>query len=202
MSAHGILIAGGYGVVGRRIAAELAPDYRDQVILAGRNLDRAKATAAAIGYGARGREVDVTVPSSIAAALDEVAVVVSCIDQPRRKLLLAAIERGLRYTDITPHLTELGRGVAYEKIDAAARISGARVVLGTGIVPGILNVIVRAIAETLGGAEEIETSLLLSASDAAGPASFDYFLQELSMPFVLHGRRGPLGTRLQRSATH
>ena len=82
MSAQGILIAGGYGVVGRRIAAELAPDYPDQVILAGRNLDRAKATAAAIGYGARGREVDVTVPSSIAAALDEVAVVVSCIDQP------------------------------------------------------------------------------------------------------------------------
>jgi saccharopine dehydrogenase (NAD+, L-lysine-forming) len=186
MSTQGILIAGGYGVVGRRIAAELAPDYLGQVILAGRSLDRAKATAGAIGYGARGREVDVTVPSSIAAALDDVAVVVSCIDQPGRSLLHAAIERGLRYTDITPHLTELGRDAAYEKIDAAARTSGARVVLGTGIVPGISNVMVRAVSETLGGAEEIETSLLLSASDAAGPASFDYFLQELSMPFVLH----------------
>lgn len=186
MSAQGILIAGGYGVVGRRIAAELAPDYRDQVILAGRNLDRAKATAATIGHGTRGREVDVTVPSSIAAALDEVAVVVSCIDQPGRNLLHAVIERGLRYTDITPHLTELGRGAAYEKIDAAARSSGARVVLGTGIVPGIANVMVRAVAQMLGGTEEIETSLLLSASDAVGPASFDYFLQELSMPFALH----------------
>jgi len=144
VSAQGILIAGGYGVVGRRIAAELAPDYADQVIVAGRNLDRAKTTATAIGYGARGREVDVNVPSSIAAALNDVAV------------------------------------------DAAARVSGARVVLGTGIVPGIANVMVRAVAETLGGAEEIETSLLLSASDAAGPASFDYFLRELSMPFVVH----------------
>ena len=186
MSIQGILIAGGYGVVGRRIAAELAPDYRDQVIVAGRNLDRAKATATAIGDGARGREVDVTEPSSIAAALDDVAVVMSCIDQPGRNLLHAAIERGLRYTDITPHLTELGRGAAYEKIDDAARASGARVVLGTGIVPGIANVMVRAVAETLGGAEKIETSLLLSARDAAGPASFDYFLQELAMPFVVH----------------
>jgi saccharopine dehydrogenase (NAD+, L-lysine-forming) len=186
MSAQGILIAGGYGVVGRRIAAELAPDYPDQVIVAGRNLDRAKTTARAIGHGVRGREVDVNVPSSIAAALDDVAVVVSCIDQPGRNLLHAAIERGLRYTDITPHLSELGRGAAYEKIDAAARTSGARVVLGTGIVPGIANVMVRAVAETLGGAEEIETSLLLSASDVTGPASLDYFLQELSMPFVVH----------------
>jgi hypothetical protein len=42
---------------------------------------------------------------------------------------------------------------------------------------------VRALADALGGAEEIETALLLSASDVTGPASFDYFLQELSMSF-------------------
>lgn len=186
MSAHGILIVGGYGVVGSRIASELAPDYQGQVIIAGRNIDRAEATATAIGYGVRGHEIDVTVPSSIAAALGQVAVVMSCIDQPGRSLLHAAIERGLGYSDITPHLTNLGRGAAYEKIDNAARASGARLVLGTGLVPGISNVMVRAVAQTLGGAEQIETSLLLSASDVTGPASFDYFLQELSMPFNVH----------------
>jgi Saccharopine dehydrogenase NADP binding domain len=178
MTERSILIAAGYGVVGQRIAAELAPDY--QVIVAGRHLEQAQATAAAIGHGARGREIDVTVEASIAAALDGIATVVSCIDQPRRRLLRAAIERGLRYTDITPHLVELGRGAAYEEIAATARASGARVVLGTGIVPGISNVIVRGIAGSLGGADEIETSLLLSASDVAGPASFDYLLKELT----------------------
>jgi saccharopine dehydrogenase-like NADP-dependent oxidoreductase len=75
--------------------------------------------------------------------------------------LWAAVERGLGYTDITPHLTELGRGAAYDKINAAARASGARLVLGTGIVPGISNVMVRALANALGGADEIETALLL-----------------------------------------
>jgi len=92
----------------------------------------------------------------------------------------------LRYTDIKPHLTELGRGAGYEKIEAAARLSGARLVLGTGIVPGISNVMVRALANALGGADEIETALLLSAADVSGPASFDYFLQELTMPFNIH----------------
>ncbi|HVG72651.1 MAG TPA: saccharopine dehydrogenase NADP-binding domain-containing protein [Vicinamibacterales bacterium] len=184
MSEGGILIAGGYGVVGQRIAADLAPDYR--VIVAGRHLEQAKATAAAIGHGACGRELDVTSEASITAALQGVETVVSCIDQPQRRLLHATIWRGLRYTDITPHLVELGRGAAYDEIGAAARASGAHVVLGTGIVPGISNVIVRAIADSLGGADVIETSLVLSASDAAGPASFDYFLKELTMPFEVH----------------
>ena len=92
----------------------------------------------------------------------------------------------MRYTDITPHLTELGRGSDYEKIDTAARASGARLVLGTGIVPGISNVMVRALADALGGADEIETALLLNAADVSGPASFDYFLQELTMSFDIH----------------
>ena len=178
-----ILIVGGYGVVGRRIAAELAADYPDRLVVSGRNLARADELAAGIGHGARGRQLDIAVPSSMAAALNGVAVVISCIDQPGRTLLRAAIERGLRYTDITPHLTEVGRGAAYEKIDSAARTSGARVVLGTGIVPGISNVMVRALAGALGGADEIETALLLDAADVSGPASFDYFLQELALSF-------------------
>ena len=183
MIAQGILIVGGYGVVGRRIAAELAPDYPGRVVLGGRTLARADEVATAIGHGVCGRKIDIAAPSSIAVALEGVAVVISCIDQPGRTLLWAAVERGLCYTDITPHLTELGRGAAYDKIGAATRATGARVVLGTGLVPGISSVMVRALADALGGADEIETALLLSARDVTGPASFDYFLQELSMSF-------------------
>jgi saccharopine dehydrogenase-like NADP-dependent oxidoreductase len=181
-----ILIAGGYGIVGRRIAAELGPDYAGRIVVAGRSQARANEAAAAIGHGVRGRCIDITTPSSIAAALAGVAVVISCIDQPDRALLWAAVERGLAYTDITPHLTELGRGAGYERIDAAARTSGARLVLGTGIVPGISNMMACALADAIGGADEIETSLLLDATDVSGPASFDYFLQELAMSFNVH----------------
>jgi hypothetical protein len=130
MSEQGILIAGGYGGVGQRIAADLAPNY--PVIVAGRHLQQAKATAAAIGHGVRSREIDVTVEASVAAAVQDIATVVSCIDQPRRGLLHPAIDRGLRYTDITPHLTELGRGAAYEELGAAARASGRPVCAARG----------------------------------------------------------------------
>jgi saccharopine dehydrogenase-like NADP-dependent oxidoreductase len=184
MTGQSVLIAGGYGVVGRRVAAHLARDYR--VLIAGRHQAQANIVAAGIGHHAVGREIDVTNGRSIAAALDGVTAVVSCIDQPQRLLLHAAIERGLAYTDITPHLVELGRAEAYDDLCIASKRSGARVVLGTGIVPGISNVIVRALANNLDGAEKIVTSLLLSASDTSGPASLDYFAKELTMPFEVH----------------
>jgi hypothetical protein len=38
------------------------------VIVAGRHLEQARATAAAIGHGVRGREIDVTVEASVAEA--------------------------------------------------------------------------------------------------------------------------------------
>ena len=53
-----ILIVGGYGVVGRRIAADLAPGYPDRVVLGGRTLTRAEELAAAIGHGLRARKID------------------------------------------------------------------------------------------------------------------------------------------------
>ena len=186
MSGGTILIAGGYGHVGSRVAADLAPDFPGRVVVAGRDAEQAKAAAAALGHGVRGRALDVTVPQSVTAALDDASVVLSCIDQSERGLLHAAIQRGLGYTDITPHLTELGRGPAFDEIDHAAKLFGARVVLGTGLVPGISSVMVRSLADTLGGADAIETSLLLSAKDATGPGSFEYFLREVTMSFDVH----------------
>jgi saccharopine dehydrogenase (NAD+, L-lysine forming) len=183
VSSQKIFIVGGYGVVGTRIATQLATEYPGCLVISGRNPERADELAKSIGQGVRGRKIDVTAPTTIASALDDIAVVISCIDQPSRMLLWAAIERGLAYTDITPHLTELGRGAEFDKIDNASRQHGARIVLGTGIVPGISNVIARSLSDMLGGADEIETALVLDANDTKGPASLDYFVQELSMSF-------------------
>jgi saccharopine dehydrogenase-like NADP-dependent oxidoreductase len=40
-----ILITGGYGTVGRRVAADLAPDYPDRVVVAGRSAEKGDARA-------------------------------------------------------------------------------------------------------------------------------------------------------------
>ena len=89
-----ILIVGGYGVVGRRIAANLAPDYPGRVVVAGRRLELAAQLAVNLGRGVRGRRLDITNAESIEAALEGVGVVVSCIDQPEPLLLRAVIHVG------------------------------------------------------------------------------------------------------------
>lgn len=99
-----VQLTGGYGTVGRRVAADLAPDCPGRVVVAGRSAEKAAQLAAELGHGVRGRRVDVGEPDSVEAALEGVGVVMSCIDQPEPHLLRAAIGRGLAYTDIAPHL--------------------------------------------------------------------------------------------------
>src|SRR5919107_3772205 len=99
-----ILITGGYGTVGRRIAADLAPDYPGRLVVAGRSAEKAVQLAAQIGYGVRGRNTDVGDRASVDASLEGVGVVMNCIDQPEPHLLRAATARGLTYADIAPHL--------------------------------------------------------------------------------------------------
>ena len=175
-----ILIVGGYGAVGVQIAAELAPDYAGLVIVAGRHLEKAEQIAAEIGFGVRGRQIDVDDPVSIEAALKNVAVIVSCIDQREPHLFQAAIAHGLAYTDITPHLMTR-RPTAAMKSKATA--TGARIILGAGLAPGISSMFARLGADRVAAVDSVESNVLLSAGDVYGPASSSYLLEEFSLPF-------------------
>jgi saccharopine dehydrogenase (NAD+, L-lysine-forming) len=97
-----VLIAGGYGEVGRRLATRLARVYPGRVIVAGRSLERARQAAGCVGFGARGVAMDVNERASVERALEGVALVVSCVDQRvPYPLLSTAGARGLAYTDVT-----------------------------------------------------------------------------------------------------
>jgi len=175
-----ILIAGGYGVVGRRIAALLAPIFPGRVVIAGRDEHKAAALCREIGEGSRARGIDVDDLASIAPALDGVGTVVACVAQRELHLLRAAIARGLGYTDIAPRLA-FWQGA--EQLAAEARRTGARVVLGAGLSPGISNMMARQLAKSVGRADRIETAILLSLGDQYGPDSLHHVLEAVTEPF-------------------
>src|SRR5215217_9373717 len=185
-----ILITGGYGTAGRRIAADLAPDYPDHVVVAGRSAEKAAQLAAELGHGVRGRRIDVGDPTSIETALEGVGVVMSCIDQPEPHLLRAAITRGLAYTDIAPHLMTRR---PTEAMKAEAAQTGARIVLGTGLAPGISSLLARMGADRVGAVESVESNVLLSVGDTYGPASRAYIMEEIALPYAvrIEGREVP-----------
>jgi saccharopine dehydrogenase-like NADP-dependent oxidoreductase len=180
-----VLIAGGYGEVGGRLASHLARACPDRVVVAGRSFERARAAVAALGGRASARAVDVNDPASIARALDGVATVVCCVEQDEhRALLRAAATRGLAYTDLTA--SSIWRAAL--ALRGEARASGARIVLGAGLVPGISSAMARAAADRVGPLESIETDLLLNAGDAFGPDSLSYLMRELAAPLVVTER--------------
>jgi saccharopine dehydrogenase-like NADP-dependent oxidoreductase len=170
-----ILIVGGTGEVGRRLAAALRPEHRDRVVVGGRHPTGAAADQPAL-------RIDVDDPASIDAALDGVDLVVACVRQREPHLLRAAVRRGVAYTSIAspwlpwPEIAEL---------HGEARLSGARVILATGIEPGISSALARLCAERAGGVETIETALLLSLGDAYGADSMAFLMEELAEPYEI-----------------
>src|SRR5690349_4198291 len=101
-----ILLVGGYGVIGRRVAAQLAPRYPGRVVVAGRNLELAQAVCGQIGHGSAARRIDVEDQSSIVSATRDAAMVLACVGQAKRLLLKAAAQQGLAYTDTAPYLVK------------------------------------------------------------------------------------------------
>jgi saccharopine dehydrogenase (NAD+, L-lysine forming) len=179
---HAILIVGGYGIVGQRLAADLAPDYPGRIIVAGRRVDRATQFAAILGHGVRGRQIDVNDLVSVEAALDGVSLVVSCIDQSEPHLLHAAIAHGLAYTDITPHLMQRR---PTEAMKSSAAHNRARILLGAGLAPGISSMFARLGADRVGEVVRVESNVLLSIGDVFGPASRSYIMDEIALPYTV-----------------
>jgi len=169
-----ILIVGGYGEVGRRIAQKLGAAHPGRVIVGGRNPDRAG--------DLRARRVDVDDPASIDAALSGVEVVVACVRQHEPHLLKTVIRRGLAYTSIAPPLMSWP---VVEPLHAEAQRTGARIVLAAGLEPGISSVLARLGADRLQAVDAVETALLLGVGDAYGPDSMVFIFEEMAESYAV-----------------
>jgi saccharopine dehydrogenase-like NADP-dependent oxidoreductase len=75
-------------------------------------------------------------------------------------------------------------------LHAEAQRSGARIVLATGLEPGIASVLARVGADRAGRVNAIETAVLLSVGDAYGADSMGFILDEIAEPYtaVIGGR--------------
>jgi saccharopine dehydrogenase (NAD+, L-lysine-forming) len=175
-----ILIVGGYGVVGRRIAARLATDFPGRIVIAGRDEQKAAAFCRELGQGTRARRVDVDDVQTIDSAFEGIGTIMTCVAQREVHLLRSAIERGLAYTDIAPRLA-FWQGAEEMAVDA--RRTGARIVLGAGLSPGFSNMMAAKLATMVARVERIETAILLSLGDEYGPDSIDHVLEAVTQPF-------------------
>ena len=143
-----VLILGGYGVFGRRIAANLARREEIELVIAGRDAAAAAALVATFAAGrARALAVDMDQPNAISALLAaKPAIVVDTLGPfQTRNLALprSCAGRGIHYVDISD---ARARAADIVSLDAAARVEHAAVITGASTVPAFTTAIVDELA--------------------------------------------------------
>jgi len=179
-----LLVIGGYGAVGHRAAAHLAEIFPNTVAVAGHDGEKAKRVAEAIGHGARGIGVDASNLNDLTRAVSAHETIVNTVEALEADVLDAACAAGHNYvgvigTDLQP----------LRKRHEWAVERGTRALLGTGVMPGISNVMARSLYDELGGADRIVT-VAIGSVGSLGARSLDYLLREAAKPFELRDRQG------------
>ena len=142
-----VLILGGYGTFGGRLARLLADEARLTLIIAGRSLERAEAFCAALPAQATlipaAFDRDGDADAQLAALAPDIVVDASgpfqVYGDPYR-VVRAAIARGIGYLDLADG-SEFVKGIA--QFDAAARERGVFVLSGVSSVPVLTAAVVR-----------------------------------------------------------
>jgi saccharopine dehydrogenase-like NADP-dependent oxidoreductase len=172
-----VLIAGGYGVVGRQLAALIRKRHPLlPLALAGRNPDEA---------GELGRTLDAAVvrldvadDDPLARSGIDPAAVVGAVNDRDDHLLLSALARGIPYIDITRWSVLIRRAA----IRASVASPSAPVMLWSAWMGGVAALLAAALAQQMGRTKTIDISILYALADRAGPDSGGS-MDRLAVPF-------------------
>ncbi|MFY8145021.1 MAG: saccharopine dehydrogenase NADP-binding domain-containing protein, partial [Rhodobacter sp.] len=138
-----VLVVGGYGVFGERLARLLLRDGH-QVTVAGRDLAKAKALAAQLGCGAQriDRKGDLGTLADHDVVIDAAGPFQMQGDDPWR-LVRAAIRARVHYLDLSDS-ADFCTGISV--MDREAKAAGVCVISGLSTVPALSSAAVHALA--------------------------------------------------------
>lgn len=166
-----VLIVGGYGTVGTELARLAATHW--PLLLTGRNPTRGSAFGEELG--ARVAQWDLTDATGFHT---EARAVVSTVNDPDDRVLRAAVRAGIPYVDITRWTTRLTRAA----VVAATLHPTAPVLLSSSWMGGVTGLVTAALAEQVGGANEVDIAIRYALADRAGIDSVE-FMDRLGMEF-------------------
>lgn len=174
-----VLILGGYGVFGERLARLLVRDGHD-VTVAGRSLEKAESLALDIGCLAA--RVDRSGPLDCIADFDVVVDAAGpfhAYGQDPYRVARSAILQGTHYLDLCDD-TDFCLGIS--ELDEHARLAGVCVLSGLSSVPALSSAAVAALAAG-DRPEMIETAILPGNRSPRGLSVMQSILSQAGRPF-------------------
>lgn len=205
-----ILVVGGYGAFGTRVAERLARDAGLEVVIAGRSEAKAATAAKALAASAAARLTHAVLdavtasPGDIAALSPAVVINASGPFQGQHGYALAraAIASGAHYIDLADD-RRFVRG--FTALDASARAPGVLAVTGASSVPALAAAVIDHLAPRFARLESVVYGISPGNSFDPGPATTASILGALGKPFpileggnarTVHGWQGLCGRRI------
>lgn len=170
-----VLLVGGYGTVGAELARMAAGQW--PLLLTGRS--PAGAEDLCRETGADARRWDLSDPEPFRAA---VRAVVGVVNDPDDRVLRVALAGAVPYVDVTRWTSRVQRAAALASVGRPEAGSAAPVLLSSGWMGGVVPLVAAALAERLGGADSVETSVRYDLADRAGADSVE-FMDRLGVDF-------------------
>lgn len=174
-----ILIIGGYGEVGGKIAKLLLQSYPNRIWIAGRNIEKAKDFCVEHKNLVRPLQLDVS-EKVHPEQLENVALVIMCLEQKDTAFAQLCLNGGIIYIDITASYTFLKK---LEALHSLAVQKQSTAIFSVGMAPGLTNLMAMHAARQLSSLEKMHISILLGAGDTHGTAAILWILQQLNKPF-------------------
>lgn len=209
-----VLVVGGYGVFGSRVAERLARDPDIEIVVAGRDAVRARAAAERLAQptGGRTRAVSIDARRPDAARLHELApaVVINAsgpFQAQDHALAEACIAAGAHYVDLADASAFVLGLATHAGIDARARERGLLVATGASSVPALSCAVVDQLAPRLAHLDAVRHGISTGNSFDPGPATAASILGSLGKPFpvirdgravIVHGWQGLVRHRFPR----
>ncbi|MCX2975435.1 Saccharopine dehydrogenase [Halieaceae bacterium IMCC8485] len=182
MSKGKILVVGGYGAVGRVVSTTLGNLIPGEVIVAGRNFQKAKELSSKLNHKVLPLELDITSISKDEECLATVSIVVMCIDQKNTHFVTHCIQRGIHYIDIAANSAFLSK---IESLDDEAKSHNSTVVLSVGLAPGITNLLAKQCQSMVQDMRYADIYIMLGLGEKHGEAAFRWAFEDLNDQFSI-----------------
>lgn len=182
-----ILVVGGYGDVGGRICHLLMNEFKEKVIAAGRNLDKAEKFSHDTRGKVLARRIDVSDFTSH-DVLNDVQLVIVALDLPDVGFAKLCLSLGISYIDISATYKQIS---AIAELDDVAKENNVTGIVSVGLDPGISNLLAKYCTQQLDKTDKLYVNILLGLGEDHGEASIEWILNNLQHDFALkiNGKR-------------
>ncbi len=174
-----ILVVGGYGAVGSIISLELSKIYPEKVIVAGRSYEKAKK------FTDNRRLIPMKLDHSKIDELnflDEISLVIMCIDQTNTTFVEACVEKGVQYIDISANQKIIEQ---IDLLDTKAKKNKTSIISSVGIAPGITNLLVQHLLKESPKNKTIDIYVLLGLGEKHGDAAFQWTFDNIDTTYMV-----------------